>query len=386
MIKISKEILADGKTVRWRARGVSTGRDPVTGRRRQVTITGKTKREVEAEVGRITGKVADGTYVAKWDGTVAEVIDSYLKSAEFEHEANTVLSYSKALLPVSERLGQRKARSITCGDIEQLRDWMLTEGRRRGGKVGTGLGARSVRLTLGRLSAALELGCMDGRLAANPCRYVRLPKQERREVTAWDEAELRAFLAAAGTDRLAAAWWLSAMGLRRGEVLGLRWSDIDLDAGTVTIGRSRVLVDGKIIEKSPKSRRSWRTLPLFGPLTKALEALQATQMAELDAAGSAYANSGYVVADELGRPVHPEWYTDEFHRLAKAAGLARIRLHDSRSTANSILERAGVPLSIRAAWFGHLPEVNQTHYLARPEDLTPVSTVLGDIFGPVTQM
>jgi len=89
-------------------------------------------------------------------------------------------------------------------------------------------------------------------------------------VTAWDEDELRAFLAAAGRDRLAASWWLSALGLRRGEVLGLLWSDINLDAGTVTIGRSRVLVDGKIIVKVPKSKRSWRTLPLFGPLAKAL--------------------------------------------------------------------------------------------------------------------
>jgi integrase len=162
-------------------------------------------------------------------------------------------------------------------------------------------------------------------------------------------------------------------------VLGLRWSDIDLSAGTVTIGRSRVLVDGRVIEKSPKSRRSWRVLPLFGPLAGALEALQATQMAELDAAGPAYANSGYVVADELGRPVHPEWYTDEFHRLCKAAGLPRIRLHDTRSTMNSILERLGVPDTLRGAWLGHTIAVNRGSYLARPEDLTPV----GDIFRPV---
>jgi integrase len=126
---------------------------------------------------------------------------------------------------------------------------------------------------------------------------------------------LRAFLARAGRNRLAACWWLSALGLRRGEVLGLKRSDIDLDAGTVAIGRSRVLVDGKIIEKEPKSWRSWRTLPLFEPLTGALAALQARQMGEMDAAGVAYENSGYVVAEELGRPVHPERYTHEFQRI-----------------------------------------------------------------------
>ena len=381
MVKIRKEVLAGGK-VRYRAYGVSTGKDPVTGKRRQRTITGRTRGEVVAELARVTGRVADGTYTPRWDGTLNDVVDAYEKSALFEKAANTAVSYRNALLPARERLGNRKARSINRADIEQLRDWMLAEGRRRGGKPGSGLGARSVRLTLGRLQAAFEQACQDGQLAANPCRYVRLPAQVQREATAWSEGELRGFLAAAGQERLAAAWLLSALGLRRGEVLGLKWSDVDLDAGTITIARTRVLVDGKVIVKSPKSRRSWRVLPLFEPLTTVLANLQASQQSEMDAAGAAYENSDYVVGDELGRPMHPEWYSDEFARICQRALLRRIRLHDTRATMNSILERAGVPLSVRAAWFGHLPEVNQAHYLARPEDLTPVSAVLGDIFRP----
>jgi hypothetical protein len=138
LVKIEEETLKDG-TVRWRARGVSTGRWP-NGKRRQVTITGKTKKAVEAEVARITGQVADKKYTPRWDGTVGEMLDDYLKSACFEREANTALSYSKALLPVRERLGNRRARSVTRQDVEDLRDWMLAEGRRRGGTPGTGSG------------------------------------------------------------------------------------------------------------------------------------------------------------------------------------------------------------------------------------------------------
>lgn len=149
MITPRKELLKDGSFV-WRARGVSAGKWP-NGKRRLVTITASTKKACSAEVARVTGKVADGTYVPRWDGDINAMIDAYLKSATFEREANTALSYSKALLPVRERLGIRKARSITREDIEALRDWMLTEGRRRGGKPGTGLGARSVRLTIGLL-------------------------------------------------------------------------------------------------------------------------------------------------------------------------------------------------------------------------------------------
>ena len=78
MVKIEKEVLTDG-TVRWRARGVSTGKDPVTGKRTQRTITGKTKKEVEAEVRRIGHEVDKGTYVKPWDGTVDELLDAWLR-------------------------------------------------------------------------------------------------------------------------------------------------------------------------------------------------------------------------------------------------------------------------------------------------------------------
>jgi integrase len=125
---------------------------------------------------------------------------------------------------------------------------------------------------------------------------------------------------------------------------------------------------------------AWRVLPLLEPVTDALEALQARQRDEMEAAGSAYENSGYVCADELGRPVYPEWYSDEFNRLAVAARLPKIRLHDTRGTMNSILEQAGVPETLRAAWFGHTIAVNRKNYLAKPKDLTPVSDSIGAIF------
>jgi integrase len=380
LIKISKETLKNG-SIRWRARGVSTGRWP-NGRRRQVTITGRTKKEVEREVARITGQVAGGTYTPKWDGTVSEMCDDYLKSAAFEREANTRVSYTNALKPVRERLGSRRARSVTRADVESLRDWMLNQGRRKGGKPGTGLGPRSVRLTLGRLTAAFEQACQDKRLASNPCRYIRLPSMTRRDDTVWSEDELRRFLAVASADRLHACWLLSALGLRRGELLGLRWPDISIGDGTLTIARSRVLVNGKVTEKGPKSRRSARVLPLFEPVTGALGALQARQRDEMDAAGPTYANSGYVAADELGMPLRPERYSDEFTRLCREAGLPKIRLHDCRGTTNTLLERAGVPDSLRAAWLGHTIAVNRAIYLARPDDLTAVSDTIGRILAP----
>ena len=192
---------------------------------------------------------------------------------------------------------------------------------------------------------------------------------------------MRRFLAEAGADRLAACWRMTLYGLRRGEVAGLTWDAVDLAAGTVTVGAARVVVDGRVIVKPPKSDRGYRTLPTDGNLVASLRALHTRQAAERLAAGQAYQASGYVAADELGVPVHPEWITDEFHRVAARAGLPRIRLHDGRHTVNSLMAAAGIPDHIRAAWCGHTVAVNVATYThARPEDLVQARDALSRIY------
>src|SRR5262249_5030248 len=154
-------------------------------KRRQITRRFKTRREAVGELARIGHETRTGAYMRPWDGTVGDLLDAYMRSATFEREANTVASYQHALQRVRERLGHRRAQSITRDDIEALREWMLTSGRRRGGKPGSGLGVRSVRLTLGRTSAAFQQAVDDGRLHRNPCRGVKLPAQDKRPWATW---------------------------------------------------------------------------------------------------------------------------------------------------------------------------------------------------------
>lgn len=162
----------------------------------------------------------------------------------------------------------------------------------------------------------------------------------------------------------------------------MKWADIGFTAGTLTIARARVLVDGQVIEKSPKSRRSWRVLPLFEPVTGALRALADLQQIEASATGAAYADTGYIAVDELGEPLNPERYSDEFGHLAAAAQLPAIRLHDTRGTMNSILEKLGVPDTLRAAWLGHTVDVNRAAYLDVPKagELAAVIDTIGGLF------
>ena len=202
--------------------------------------------------------------------------------------------------------------------------------------------------------------------------------------TAWAGEEARQFLGEAAGDRLHAAWLMALYGGRREELCGARWEeDIDLEARTWTVNIVRVVVDGKVIVKeAPKTERSARTLPLDDIAVAALTALHKRQAAEKLAAGEAYRGSGYVVCDELGEAVNPEWLSDEFGRVRERAGVRRITLHEARHTASSLMEKAGVPDSIRAAWCGHTVQVSKSTYThALPEDLAAARDALSRLYG-----
>ena len=385
---IKKIRLKDG-TVRYRL-VVDIGRDE-NGRRKQLTRTFDTRRDAREELSRVRHETNSGTYVRSSKETVNACLDGYLKGATRDLRASTKRNYEDALWPVRERLGTRPLQSITKSDVEDLVDWILTAGRRRGGKPGTGLSGRSARLTLGRFSAALDAAVLEGKLVRNVARLVKPPEHTPRERDTWSKAEVRKFLAKASSDRLYVAWRLSLYGLRRGEVLGLRWSDIDLRARTLTVNQARVLVEYRVRIEEPKSRNGKRTLPLDGELVTALTALRKRQLDESTAAGTAY-RSGlarldwyqggeYVITDQAGAPVHPEWYSDEFGRLLRRAGLRRITLHDSRHTTLTLMEHAGVPISIISKWAGHYDSAftQKTYVHASDEDLQRGQAALAKI-------
>lgn len=143
----------------------------------------------------------------------------------------------------------------------------------------------------------------------------------------------------------------------RADVHGLMWSDIDLNAGTVSIARGRVaLQGGETATDDPKSSARQRTLPIeqVEPGTiAALRSLRAAQAADRLRAGAAWHDSGFVVVDAIGRPEHPERYSERFRALAAQAGLPPIRLHALRHSLAAWFDLIGVAPSAGAAWLGH---------------------------------
>lgn len=166
---------------------------------------------------------------------------------------------------------------------------------------------------------------------------------------------------------------LTLAGLRRSEVLGLRWLAVDLGPGTVRVEARRVALDGKrTATEEPKSAASWRTVPVETAsghrcAVALLRSLKASQATNQLAAGSGYEESGFVLVDALGHPIRPEAYSDRFTVLRREAQVPEARLHDVRHTIATMLHRAGQAPADCAALLGHTLAVHLSTYVTSNE-------------------
>lgn len=364
----------------WR---VDVGTDPVTGRRKQMYRSFEKLKDAKAEYAKVTSKVGDGTLVAPSKQTVSQYLTTWAKSAGRGKEAATVRNIQDALRPVHERLGDVLLQKLTKVHVESMVDWMESAGRKRGGKVGTGLGPRSVSLTLSRLRQALDDAAEEGIIARNVAAKVRGTGKAKTKVEPWTTAEVRAFLSGIRGERLQAVMLLSLMGLRPEEVCGLRWSDVDLEAKSLRIANVRTLVAGVVIEKEPKSEAGKRPLPLPAAAVTCLKTFKVLQAAEKLAAGEAYTSTGYVLVDEIGEPVKTDWLRRRFYKLVEQTGVRKVKLYDARHACLTYLATNGVPDVIVSAWAGHadLSFTKRTYVHPDAESLAVGRDSLDALFG-----
>jgi integrase len=182
------------------------------------------------------------------------------------------------------------------------------------------------------LHKVLADGLRKGLVVRNVAAAATPPKQiqpGQRQHDVWTPEQLRTFLASVADDRLVALWRLLIMsGCRRGEAVGAHWADIDLDAGTWSIRRSRSVVNGSPVMGTPKNGKR-RPVALDAGTIAALRAHRARQAAERLLWGQAYQDSGFVFTHEDGTPLHPNPITRRFVQLSEGAKLPRIRLTTS---------------------------------------------------------
>jgi integrase len=188
----------------------------------------------------------------------------------------------------------------------------------------------------------------------NSAEHIELAPENPERPRPWSPEECLRFLHHIGEDRLAALYELMLVtGLRRGEAIGLRWEDVDLEGEALLIVQQLTDVRGRSIVGTPKTKRGRRIVPIDPGTAATLKRHRASQETECWAAGPAWTESGLVFTRPDGRPLRPEYATRHFQKLAAQAGLPVIRLHDLRHTNASLALSAGVPLKVVSERLGH---------------------------------
>ncbi|MCZ2525998.1 tyrosine-type recombinase/integrase [Streptomyces sp. NPDC059506] len=203
------------------------------------------------------------------------------------------------------------------------------------------------------LRTALSAACREELITRNVAKLVEPPRPRSRELSPWSLDETLTFLAAARTDPLYAAFVLAiAMGLRRGEIVGLRWENIDLENRVLAVQGQTQRRRGVLYDDDPKGRRR-RVVPLPAMCVAPLRWHRMRQAAARERAGAAWQESGYVFTTRTGRPVEPRNLYRSFTRVAENAGLRVIRLHDARHGCATLLTAAGVAPRVVMEILGH---------------------------------
>lgn len=346
-------------------------------KRVQASKVSTTLEEARAWVEEVRTEIEAGReYARSRTETVDELCDRWLNSRRDTHTV-TRLGYGYWLAPVRRYIGDMEVTRVTLRDVENLVHWLETEGGRpkRQGQKPQGLGPRTMKGILSTLGQVFDLAVREETVTRNVIRLARPSKQKKvvgKDLEHWSPEELMSFRRTADADALAGAWRLTLCGLTRADVMGLRWKDVDLEAGSVTVSQGRVqLSSGDTPIDEPKSPQRLRTVPVeaIHPGTvELLRKLRAKQAEDRLAAGEAWQDSGLVVVDELGRGLRPATYSQRFWKLCDEGGHRRIRLHSVRHSLAFWLHSVGVSPADAAAFLGHRVDVYLSTYLPKSGD------------------
>jgi integrase len=342
------------------------------GKRKQLRRRYRTEKEARAALAEIQGQVASGTYVQPSTLTVEQACTDWLRSRH-KIRPTTAAGYEFVLQPVQSELGALAVQDLTRRHIDdlivKLRAGVLV---RPGGKARKAWSARSCNYMLGALSQVLAQLVAEGRLTRNVAALVDRVPGKAKKLQTFTADQVRTVLRGIAEDRNRHAWHLALAGLRRGEIAGQRWADIDLENRTVRIGTTRVDVGGRALDQDePKTANAGRVLPIPEALLAELVAAKARQAAEKLVLGEAYADLGFVVCNEAGEPYHPSTLSALWQAAIRDLDVPQIRLHDARHTCATLMHLQGVPIALVAAWLGHadISFTMRTYVHAQPEAL-----------------
>lgn len=321
-------------------------------RRRSSTTVHGTRKQAEADLARILNEMNDGSYIKPAEITVTEYLDKWLAQARTNLSPTTCRTYRRIIEgELRPALGHIKLSNLTPLQIQGFISDALAHPSKTGGGVRS---PRTVQRFYMMLNKALNQAVRWQLISRNPCSMVDPPKVAHVEMRALDDAEIAEVLAAAkGTVFRGPVLLALTAGMRRGEILGLRWSDIDMTAGSLSVVRALQDSDDGLVFKQPKTRKGRRIILLPKSVIETLREYrdeQAAAHALRPPADAAYDDLVFTRTD--GSPWHPGAFSAEFHQFMLRAKI-KARFHDLRHTHATQLLKRGVPINVVSERLGH---------------------------------
>lgn len=352
---------------------VDVGTDPATGRRKQVKKSGfRTQAEASAAMAEVMSDVDQGQFRDDRRITFAQYSGQWLeeKRADGTLRATTYSNYRRWIGYTLPHIGALRLRDIKPHHLSTMYRAIGQANAKKG------VGSTTTARIHTALSSCLGDARRGGLIRHNPASDVPRPKEQRAKVDPWTGAELGQFLDHAGGDQLGSLFELIAMGaLRRGEALGLRWQDVDVEEGYLRVRQQIVAVETNDEDDVDSTTKTCPTCAkthagmLFGPpktdngearrvdlgqdAIGVLMAQRLRQDAVRAQLGEAYDDHDLVFCKDDGSPWRPEYVTRAFSRLVKESGVRRGRLHDLRHGRASLMIQAGIGIEVISKMLGH---------------------------------
>lgn len=316
-----------------------------------------TKRDATRAFNEHKVKMDKGTQIMPSEYTFAQWLDYWYKDIILPQIEETTAYGYRGMIEnyLKPQLGEIRLQKLTARDIQQYYTWLMGEKE---------LSPNTVIKHHNLLTNTLNAAERQEYITKNPMRAVSPPKKRQREAKFYTPEQLGILLDKAVGTRLELPVFICAyLGLRRGELCGLRWSDVDLEHQTITIENTRTQAGKKEIEKGTKTASSTRTLYLPDTLCDMLKAAKENQQACRAEYKNAYDDNDYVVVMEDGRPFRPNYLSELFGKFLADNDLPKIVLHELRHTFASLSNQAGIPAYNIGKALGHsTPATTQKIY------------------------
>ena len=318
------------------------------GRRKFLSETVRgTRRDAESVLRERLSAVEKGSYVPKHGETVAEFLKTWLadycaigttQRTQFGYEGYI----NRYMIPT---IGNVPLQKLTSRQIQSIYSEMTKKG----------LSANTIRQAHAILNEALSHARTWGLLSHNPAEAITRPRVVRNELEMWDLSTIRRFLSLADASRFPYPYRFAVLtGLRRSELVGLQWNQVDIPHGTLRVSRALHRITGHgLVEASTKTKRSRRSLELGSEALAVLQNVRLLQVEQKAIAGDFWQDTGYVFAQEDGTPIPGDKLTWGFSQIVKKNGLPHMTFHGLRHAYATLALTGGVSLKVVSESLGH---------------------------------